>query len=73
MNSFLPIQNKKIGILGAGSSGLAAAELAFKLGANVFVSDFNKKKIDYAVLLSWNYKKFFYNHPPIKALQGYTC
>ena len=43
MNSFLPIQNKKIGILGAGSSGLAAAELACKLGANVFVSDFNKK------------------------------
>ena len=43
MNSFLPIQNKKIGILGAGSSGLAAAELAYKLGANVFVSDFNKK------------------------------
>ena len=43
MNSFLPIQNKKIGILGAGLSGLAAAELACKLGANVFVSDFNKK------------------------------
>ena len=43
MNNFLPIQDKKIGILGAGSSGLAAAELAYKLGANVFISDFNKK------------------------------
>ena len=42
MNNFLPIQNKKIGILGAGLSGLAAAELAYKLGANVFISDFNK-------------------------------
>ena len=43
MNKFLPIQNKKIGILGAGLSGLAAAELAYKLGANVFISDSNKK------------------------------
>ena len=42
MNNFLPIQDKKIGILGAGLSGLAAAELAHKLGAKVFVSDFNK-------------------------------
>ena len=42
MNNFLPIQDKKIGILGAGLSGLAAAELAHKLGANVFVTDFNK-------------------------------
>lgn len=43
MNNFLPIQDKKIGILGAGLSGLAAAELAHKLGANVFITDFNKK------------------------------
>jgi UDP-N-acetylmuramoylalanine--D-glutamate ligase len=43
MNNFLPITDKKIGILGAGLSGLAAAELAQKLGANVFVTDFNKK------------------------------
>ena len=43
MNNFLPIEDKKIGILGAGLSGLAAAELAHKLGANVFVTDFNKK------------------------------
>jgi len=43
MNHFLPINNKKIGILGAGKSGLAAAELAYKLGANVFISDFNKQ------------------------------
>ena len=44
MNEFLPIKNKKIGILGAGQSGIAAAKLAYKLGANVFVSDINKKK-----------------------------
>ena len=43
MNNFLPIEDKKIGILGAGLSGLAAAELAHKLGANVFVTDSNKK------------------------------
>ena len=44
MNTFLPIENKKIGILGAARSGLAAANLAQKLGAQVFVSD--SKKID---------------------------
>ena len=43
MNKFLPIKNKKIGILGAGQSGIAAAQLAYELGANVFVSDINKK------------------------------
>ena len=43
INKFLPINNKKIGILGAGNSGLAAAELAYKLGANVFITDSNKK------------------------------
>ena len=43
MNEFLPIKDKKIGILGAGQSGIAAAKLAYKLGANVFVSDINKK------------------------------
>ena len=43
MNNFLPIKNKKVGILGAGSSGLAAAELAYHLGAKVFISDSNKK------------------------------
>ena len=49
MNNFLPINNKKIGILGAARSGLAAANLALKLGASVFVSDINKSnqnKID---------------------------
>jgi UDP-N-acetylmuramoylalanine--D-glutamate ligase len=39
MNKFLPINNKKIGILGAARSGLAAAQLANKLGAKVFLSD----------------------------------
>ena len=43
MNNFLPIKDKKVGILGAGSSGLAAAELAHHLGAKVFISDSNKK------------------------------
>ena len=43
INKFLPIKNKKVGILGAGLSGLAAAELAHKLGAKVFLSDLNKK------------------------------
>ena len=41
MNNFLPINNKKIGILGAARSGLAAAQLANNLGADVFVSDIN--------------------------------
>ena len=41
MNSFLPINNKKIGILGAARSGLAAADLANNLGADVFISDIN--------------------------------
>ena len=42
MNNFLPINNKKIGILGAAKSGLAAAELAQEYGANVFISDIRK-------------------------------
>lgn len=42
MNNFLPIDNKKIGILGAAKSGLAAAELAHEYGAKVFISD-NRK------------------------------
>ncbi len=41
MNKFLPIHNKKIGILGAARSGLAAAQLANNLGADVFISDSN--------------------------------
>ena len=41
MNRFLPINNKKIGILGAARSGLAAADLANNLGADVFISDIN--------------------------------
>ena len=43
MNSFLPINNKKISVLGAGKSGVAAAKLAYNLGANVFISDINVK------------------------------
>ena len=43
INKFLPINNKKIGILGAGKSGLAAAKLAHNLGANVFLSDIDSK------------------------------
>ena len=43
MNEFLPIKNKKIGILGAGESGIAAAKLAYELGADVFISDINEK------------------------------
>ena len=39
MNNFLPINNKKIGILGAARSGIAAAKLAVNLGAQVFISD----------------------------------
>ena len=49
INTFLPINNKKIGILGAAKSGVAAANLAYKLGASVFISDIkkiNQKKID---------------------------
>ena len=43
INKFLPINNKKVGILGAGKSGLAAAKLAHNLGANVFLSDIDSK------------------------------
>ena len=59
MNNFLPIQDKKIGILGAGLSGLASAKLANHLGAKVFISDANKKR--YATeaigstVPSWNF------------------
>ena len=42
MNTFLPINNKKIGILGAARSGIAAANLARELGAYVFISDSRK-------------------------------
>jgi len=44
MNKSIKIKDKKIGILGAGKSGLAAAELAFSLGAKVFISDSQKTK-----------------------------
>ena len=43
MNKFLPIKNKKIGIIGFGSSGKSAAKLALKLGAKVFITDTNIK------------------------------
>ena len=43
INKFLPINNKKVGILGAGKSGLAAAKLAHNLGASVFLSDIDSK------------------------------
>jgi len=33
------LSNKKISILGAGKSGIAAAKLAHYLGANVLLSD----------------------------------
>ena len=38
--------NKKISILGAGKSGIAAAKLAHYLGANVLLSDFSANSID---------------------------
>ena len=41
-NIFLPIKNKKIGIIGAGTSGIHAAKLANYFGAEVFLSDSNK-------------------------------
>ncbi|MDR1696252.1 MAG: hypothetical protein LBR69_06475, partial [Endomicrobium sp.] len=36
--------SKKIGVLGLGKSGVAAANLAVKLGYDVFASDIGKKK-----------------------------
>ncbi len=42
MNTFLPINNKKIGVLGSARSGVAAANLAKELGADVFISDAGK-------------------------------
>ena len=41
MNKYLPIKNKKIGILGAAKSGIAAANLAKQLKAKIFISDIN--------------------------------
>ena len=41
MNKYLPIKDKKIGILGAAKSGIAAANLAEKLKAKIFISDIN--------------------------------
>ena len=38
--------NKKISILGAGKSGIAAAKLAHYLGANVLLSDLGTNSID---------------------------
>jgi len=38
-------KNKKIGILGLGKSGVAAANLAVKLGYKVFASDSGKKRV----------------------------
>ena len=35
------LKNKYISIIGAGESGVGAALLAKKMGADVFVSDFN--------------------------------
>ena len=46
MNEFLPIKNKKIGILGAARSGIAAAKLANEFKAEVFISD-NKDTCEY--------------------------
>lgn len=40
------LSNKKISILGAGKSGIAAAKLAHYLGANVLLSDVGSNKID---------------------------
>ena len=45
------LKNKKIAVIGAGISGMALAELAKKLGADVFVSDANKLNIDAERLL----------------------
>ena len=53
MNEFLPIKNKKIGILGAARSGIAAAKLANEFKAEVFISD-NKDTCEYDL------KKFSY-------------
>ena len=41
MNKYLPIKDKKIGILGAAKSGIAAANLAKQLKAKIFISDIN--------------------------------
>lgn len=41
MNKYLPIKDKKIGILGAAKSGIAAANLAKHLKAKIFISDIN--------------------------------
>jgi len=41
VNKYLPIKDKKIGILGAAKSGIAAANLAKQLKAKIFISDIN--------------------------------
>ena len=57
MNKLINIENKKIGILGAGKSGLAAAELALFLGAKVFISDFKKDKIIKSKYIKYEFGK----------------
>lgn len=44
--------NLKIAILGAGESGVGAAQLAYKQGFDVFVSDFGSIKAEYKSVLS---------------------
>ena len=39
------IKNKKITIFGYGSTGQAAAKLAYHLGAKIFISEKNQLKI----------------------------
>ena len=59
MNKLIKIKDKKIGILGAGKSGLAAAELAFSLGAKVFISDSQKNKKIKNKLIEYEFGKSF--------------
>ena len=48
------LKNKYISIIGAGESGVGAALLAKKIGADVFVSDFSYLgKGNWAYCISW--------------------
>ena len=50
----MSLKNKYIAVIGAGESGVGAALLAQKLGAEVFVSDYGKIKENYKKELEEN-------------------
>ena len=51
--------NTKIGIVGAGISGIAAAELGKHMGADIFISDYNETPEILSRLASYEHEMKF--------------